>query len=151
MPSPNSGVNVNMNSFRRRWTNGTNFRINKRPDYYLIEHTPSGASIAFQIEPKYVYISYGNTPNGWTGKGIGTTLRALATMVGIESGKPVYQTGVRVGKLINGLPISTSILRTRLGWVRNNKGFKFNSVFRKGNNNTKVRNALSKVKRTSSS
>ena len=147
MPSPNSGVN----SFRQRWTNGTNFRINKREKYYEIVHTPSGASVAFQIEPKYVYISYGNTPKGWTGKGLGTTLRALATMVGIESGKPVYQTGVRVGKLINGLPISTSILRTRLGWVRNNRGNKFNSVFRKGNNNTKVRNALVNVKRISSS
>jgi hypothetical protein len=141
MPSPNLGLN--MNSFRRRWTNGTNFRINKHPKYYEIVHTPSGASVAFQIEPKYVYISYGNTPKGWTGKGLGTILRAIATMVGIESGKPVYQTGVRVGKLVNGLPISTSILRSRLGWVRKNKGNEWNSVFRKGNNNTKVRQVLS--------
>jgi len=133
---------MNVNNFKRKWTNGTNFHINKHDKFYTITHGPSGASVAFQLEPKYVYISYGNTPKGWTGKGIGTTLRALVTMIGIESGKPVYQTGVRVGKLINGLPISTSILRTRLGWSRNKKGNKWNSVFRPGNNNTKVRNVL---------
>ena len=134
-----------MNNFRRRWIQGTNFRINKHPKYYEIVHTPSGSSVAFQIEPKSIYVSYGNTPKGWTGKGIGTTLRALVTMVGIESGKPVYQTGVRVGKLIHGLPISTSILRTRLGWVRNNKGNNWNSVFKPGSNNTKVRRVLNKM------
>lgn len=137
---------MNLNNFKRRWTNGTNFRINKRDKYYEIVHVPSSASVAFQLNPKYVYISHGNTPKGWTGKGIGTTLRALATMIGIESGKPVYQTGVRVGKLINGLPVSTSILRTRLGWVKNKKGNKWNSVFRPGNNNTKVRNVLARRK-----
>lgn len=138
---------MNINNFRRRWTNGTNFRINKHDKFYTIVHTPSGASVAFQLHPKYVYISYGNTPKGWTGKGLGTTLRALVTMIGIESGKPVYHTGVKIGKLINGLPISTSIVRTRLGWVRNNKGNDWNSVFRPMNNNTKVRKALVNVKR----
>jgi hypothetical protein len=132
-----------INRFRRRWTNGTNFRINKHANYYNIVHVPSGANVAVQLNSKKAYISYGNTPKGWTGKGIGTTLRALATMFGIESGKPVYQTGVKIGKLINGLPISTSILRTRLGWVANNKGKQWNSVFRVGNNNTKVRQVLS--------
>jgi hypothetical protein len=137
--------NTAVNSFKRRWLQGTNFRLVKKPGfygghYYDLEHLPSGSSVAFQWEPKYIYISYGHTENGHTRQYIGTNLRALATIFAIEAGKVVHQTGC--GNRCNGVPISTRILRQKLGWSKNDKGFRFNSVFKPGNNNSKVRNWL---------
>lgn len=134
-------------NFKRRWINGSNFNL-QAPDpkkgkrYYNLIHKPSGANVAFQLHPKYVYISWGETPNTQRGKGIGTKLRALVTILGIEIGKPVYQTGVFMSSKnrVNGLPISTYILRKKLGWSKNKNNF--NSVFRPGNNNTKVQAVL---------
>ena len=138
-------------NFKRRWINGTNFNI-KPPEpkkgkrYYLLVHKPSGANVAFQWYPKYIYISYGETPNTQRGRGIGTKLRALVTMLGIETGKKVYQTGVLMGKnMPNGRPISTYIVRNKLGYSRNVKGNNYNSVFKVGNNNSKVRNVLKRA------
>ena len=129
-------------NFKRRWINGTKFNLIKNGNVYNIKNE-SGAFVSFQWTPAHIYISYGETPRSHTGKGIGKTLRALATMLAIQARKPIYQTGVGKGRKSNGMPISTIILREKLGWSKNNSSRQeWNSVFKVGNNNTKVRNVL---------
>jgi hypothetical protein len=144
-------MNNHVANFRRRWINGTNFGINKNQKYddlYQLIHRPSGAfvSLLYKSYDNSIHVTYGLTPNKYQGKGIGTILRALATIFAIETRKRITQNGVENRPLKNlktGVPISTYILRNKLGWSKNNRGTGGHpSVFRVGNNNSKVRKVL---------
>jgi hypothetical protein len=144
-------MNNHVTNFRRRWLNGTNFGINKHQNYddsYKLIHRPSGAFVSFRYKSynNSIHVTYGLTPNKYEGKPIGTILRALATIFAIETRKRITQNGVANRPLKNlktGVPISTYILRNKLGWSKNNRGTGGHpSVFRVGNNNSKVRKVL---------
>jgi hypothetical protein len=72
-------------------------------------------------------------------------------MFAIETRKRITQNGVANRPLKNlktGVPISTYILRNKLGWSKNNsKTGGYPSVFKVGNNNSKVRKVLETYKR----
>ena len=130
-----------MNAFVKNFLKGTNFKVkNEKPEYTI----SYGKSYVRIYENRYhVYIYEGETNN--KGKGTGTTLRALATLYAITRKKPIYHTGINLGNRSKtraggaNLPTSTWIVRERLGWTAKNKT---NSVFKVGNNNTKIKNWL---------
>jgi hypothetical protein len=133
-----------VSNFRRNWINGTNYSLISSANFYQLKHRPSSAYVSFNVNPKLVYISYGETPKNARGRGIGTKLRALVTLLGIELNKPVYQEGVWMTKNRVGLPPSTRILQ-KLGWtVLPNKYATgaIESRFKRGNNRSKVNAAL---------
>lgn len=134
----------------RNFIKGTDFSIsNNGNSAYSIIHDPSGAYVTIINYPTRVSISNGSTPNKARGKGIGTNLRALATLHAILTNKRIIQTGSnREGrsarrKAVNPNatldPTSTWILRQRLGWRAVNKTI---SNFNPTNNKTKVKKWL---------
>jgi hypothetical protein len=129
---------------------GTNYYMNRNPNGTInIIHRPTNSYVTLSNGVR-VRILDGETFKK-KGKGIGTNLRALATMYAILKGKNIGQTGSnREGRSVmrkGGLPIPTStyILRHRLGWKPN--VIKNSSIFRKGNNNTAVKKRVNNIKR----
>ena len=119
---------------------------------FKIIHRPSQAYVNIVNKKEFVEIEHGNTPEGFQGRGIGTELRALATIYAISKNKPIKQIGsnykgksaIRVVRKpwAKPEPTSTHILREFLGWnVNKNSSYKWPSIFRPGMNNTKVRAA----------
>ena len=129
-----------------QFVNGTNYSIVKWrvPGTFSIMHRPTNSFVTLVNSSNYVRIVEGETPNSARGKGIGTNLRALATLYAILANKRITQTGVnsenrsKVRKAKNpnakNIPTSTFILRERLGW-KNINGV--NSGFNPAKNNRK--------------
>ena len=137
-----------MNKLNRVIT-GTNYAVVKFfPGTFAIVHRPTNSFVTLVNSQNYTRIVEGETPNSTRGKGIGTNLRALATLYAIFSNKRITQTGVnsegrsKVRKAKNpnakNIPTSTFILRERLGWKQNANGV--NSVFNPAKNNRKKLN-----------
>lgn len=143
-----------MNNFERI-LNGTNFRVKKGYSYgnykqFSIIHKPSHSYVNIQNFKNSIHLSGGETLPNRRGKGIGTNLRALATLFAIISKKNIRQTGLnlenrsKLRHLTKGtpnIPTSTYILRERLGWKSHPKNTR-NSVFKVGNNTSKVKSRL---------
>jgi hypothetical protein len=140
-----------MNSFKN-FIRNTEFEIRrpyKNQTAFNIEHVPTKGYVTLINYPTRIVITEGETPRKARGKGVGTKLRALATLYAIMKGVPIYQNGANLEGRSNvrhaqkgtpKIPTSTYILRYRLGW-KNNGGTK--SKFEPGkNNNKKVRNVL---------
>lgn len=141
-----------MNKLREVVKN-TNYSITHYPSgLTFIIHNPTQSHVVFTNNGKHIRIIEGETPNSARGRGIGTNLRALATLYAIFSNKPITQTGkdmenrskTRKAKKPNAknIPTSTFILRERLGWKQlgnNNRNSNFSP---KRNNNKKIRNWL---------
>jgi hypothetical protein len=138
----------------REVVKGTNYSIMPlaRSSTAFITHKPTNAYVAVTNNGNHIRILEGKTPNSARGRGIGTNLRALATLYAIFSNKPISQTGenmedrskIRRAKNPNAknIPTSTFILRERLGWKKlgnNNRNSNFSP---KRNNNKNVRNWL---------
>ena len=130
-------------------TKGTNYEVkNYANGVTRITHTPSGAYVRLvkyntvnkNGKPgKSMEIERGKTPNSARGSGIGTTLRALATIYGkLKNVDAMIQTGLNKEKRSrnrNGgvkIPTSTWILRERLKW---RKLYNYVSVFEPAVNN----------------
>lgn len=137
--------------------NGSNYKIkhNSNGRHVHITHTPTGAYVTLYNRSKYVEILDGKTPMNARGKGIGTNLRALATLYAIMKNKPIIQLGINAeGRSIarrkknpsaSNLPTSTYILRHVLGW----KPWGKYSRFSVGNNNTAIKKRVNNIKRRS--
>jgi hypothetical protein len=135
-----------MNNFVK----GTNYKItNYANGVTRITHIPTGAYVRLLKYDAYnkngklkksISIEKGSTPLNVRGTGIGTTLRALATIYGnMLKVNSMIQTGVnREGRSKNRngakIPTSTWILRERLKW---RKLYNFVSIFDPGVNNVK--------------
>ena len=136
----------------REVVKGTNYSIVKFPvpRTFAILHRPTNSFVTLVNGENYTRIIEGETPKSARGKGIGTNLRALATLYAIFANKRITQTGVnseslskiRKAKNANAknTPTSTFILRERLGWKQNANGV--NSVFNPANNRKKLNNWL---------
>ena len=129
---------------------GTNYEVkNYANGVTRITHTPSGAYVRLITyntvnkngkQGRSMEIERGKTPNsGVRGTGIGTTLRALATIYGkLKNVDSMIQTGLNKEKRSRnrngGVPIPTStwILRERLKW---RKLYNYVSVFEPAVNN----------------
>jgi hypothetical protein len=149
-----SSNNNKVANFRRNWINGTNYSLVKKsggnwrtPSLYRLTHKPSKAYVEFNVD-ETVYISYGETPKNARGRGIGTKLRALVTLFGIEFKKPVFQYGTFINVPKVGLPPSTRILQ-RLGYSHNKiTNSQINSLFKVGSNRSKVNAALANYRKS---
>ena len=137
-----------MNNFVK----GTNYNIknytNGKAGITIITHKPSGAYVRLLMYDtinkngkmeKSIEILKGSTPNNSRGKGVGTTLRALATIYGnLQKVNSMIQTGLNKEKRSrnrNGgvrIPTSTWILRERLKW---RQLYNFVSIFEPAVNN----------------
>ena len=130
------------------FVNGTNYEVkNYANGVSRITHKPSGAYVRLLTYDamnkngkygKYMEIVGGKTPANVRGKGIGTTLRALATIYGnLKKVNSMIQTGINKEKRSrnrNGvkIPTSTWILRERLKW---RKLYNYVSTFEPAVNN----------------
>jgi hypothetical protein len=147
-----------MNNFNKL-LNGLNYKIKRNSNgrHVDITHKPTGSYVTLYNRSKYVEILNGKTPNTARGKGVGTNLRALATMYAIMKNKPIIQFGVNIEKRsvarrknnpsASNLPTSTYILRHVLGWKP--RGKTNHSQFLVGNDTTAVKNRVSNIKRRS--
>jgi hypothetical protein len=115
-----------VDAFSDNWLRQTDFfigdgrlngrrQLDSKRSLFNIVHRPSGASVGVQVSPTYVYISYGETPPRERRTGIGSDLRALATIYAWTVGKPIYHEGV--DSRGEDIPPSTRIVR-RLGYRR---------------------------------
>jgi hypothetical protein len=137
----------------REVVKGTNYSITHySTGLTFVIHKPTQSHVVFTNNGNHIRILEGKTTNSARGRGIGTNLRALATLYAIFSNKPISQTGknmedrskIRKAKNPNAknIPTSTFILRERLGWKKlgnNNRNSNFSP---KRNNNKNVRNWL---------
>jgi len=105
---------------------------------------------------KGLKIVEGETPSTHTGRGIGTRLRALITILSTMSGVPVKQFGewfvARRPGNTNNRPPTTRILRNKLGWkplLRNNGTNTYRSIFDPKRNNVSLARVVVKKQRWS--
>lgn len=138
----------------REVVKGTNYSITHySTGLTFIIHGPTQSHVAFTNNGNHLRILEGQTSNSARGRGIGTNLRALATLYAILSNKPISQTGKNIGdrskkrKAKNpsakNIPTSTFILRERLGWKQVGNSNRNSNFIPKRNNNKSVRNWLS--------
>jgi len=140
-----------MNLFRAMYVNDKGYKLNhsKNKKYFVLTHTNSGAFLLVKYTNNRMKIVEGETPFSYRGKGIGTRLRALVTVLSNMRGVPITQMGEWfVSKRphdTNNRPPTTRILRNKLGWkplLQNNGTNKYRSIFDPKTNNIRIARAL---------
>ena len=133
--------------FRNAYINNKTYTMNHKPErkYFVLRHKNSGAYLLVNYNNKGLKIVEGETPSTHTGRGIGTRLRALITILSTMSGVPVKQFGewfvARRPGNTNNRPPTTRILRNKLGWkplLRNNGTNTYRSIFDPKRNNVSL-------------
>jgi hypothetical protein len=140
--------------FRGAYLNNKGYKLNhsKNKKYFVLRHANSGAYLLVNYNNHRMKIVEGETPIGNSGKGIGTKLRALVTVLSNMTGLPTTQIGMwfvsKRPNNKNNRPPTTRILRNKLEWrplLQSNGTNMYRSIFDpKKNNASLARTVLSK-------
>jgi hypothetical protein len=136
--------------FRTAYINNKGYRLNhtKNKRYFVLRHINSGAYLLVNYNNHRMKIVEGETPLSNSGKGIGTKLRALVTVLSNMTGLPTTQIGMwfvsKRPNNKNNRPPTTRILRNKLGWrplLQKNGTNMYRSIFDPKKNNTSLARA----------
>jgi hypothetical protein len=119
-----SVLNASLGTLKALYLNGKGYTLNNNPNHksFRIKHINSGAFVLVSYKHRNrLVILEGFTPKNQRGQGVGTKLRALATIFSVFAGVPITQVGMwfipRRPNNTNNRPPTTRILRNKLGWV----------------------------------